>query len=121
MSPPIRVEASPDGRTWTLLEPYQTYVCGNYLIRVPKGFQTDFASIPRLFWRVCPPWDKHLPAALVHDYLYYTGEKSRKWADLVFLEMMERCQVSWWKRRTMYRAVRLCAWAAWKNHRKRDK
>ena len=38
---------------------------------VPKGFLTDFASIPRLLWPVFSPIDyKTISPAILHDYLY---------------------------------------------------
>lgn len=43
------------------------------IIRVPAGFVTDFASIPRAFWVVLPPTGKYGKAAVVHDYLYVMG------------------------------------------------
>jgi hypothetical protein len=43
-----------------------------YEITVPKGFVTDLASIPRLFWDLLPPDGPWVKAAVIHDYLYYT-------------------------------------------------
>lgn len=38
---------------------------------VPKGFVTDFASIPRVLWPVFSPIDyKTISPAILHDYLY---------------------------------------------------
>ena len=40
-------------------------------IVVPKGFTSDGASIPRIFWSFYPPnRTDYLPAAILHDYLY---------------------------------------------------
>ena len=39
-------------------------------IVVPKGYETNGANIPRLFWFFIPPFKpKYLPAVIVHDYL----------------------------------------------------
>lgn len=41
------------------------------LYTVPKGFQTDFASIPRVFWPIQSPYDyKNIAPAILHDYQY---------------------------------------------------
>src|SRR5690348_12260167 len=59
-----------DGRIWQLTTAfdYESALAG--LIRVPVGFVTDFASVPRFFWRVLPPTGRYGKAAVVHDYLY---------------------------------------------------
>lgn len=38
-------------------------------IVVPKGFKTDLASIPRIFWAILPKNGKYQKAAILHDYL----------------------------------------------------
>lgn len=91
-------------------------------ISVPKGFETDFASIPRFFQRLLPKLDKHRRAAIVHDFLYARqgfNVYDRKRCDEIFLEAMGILNVPTWKRHAMYRAVRLFGWAAWNGHKKR--
>lgn len=39
------------------------------LIKVPVGFSTDLASVPRLLWSIFPPLGKYSKAAVIHDYL----------------------------------------------------
>ncbi len=48
------------------------------LLIVPEGFESDGASVPRLFWRiVCPPTDPHaVRAGVAHDYIYRTHPKA---------------------------------------------
>jgi len=91
------------------------------IVIVPAGFITDWASVPRLFWRMFPPWGPWSPAALVHDWLYFTGEVGRKEADKVFLDVMARIGVPWLTRHLMYRGVRVGGWHAYRKHRKRRK
>jgi len=39
-------------------------------ITVPKGYETNGADIPRLFWSIIPPFAPALiPAIVIHDYL----------------------------------------------------
>lgn len=117
------LEPLDDGRRWRLVEPF-TYdvgeLGGDDSITVPENFLTDFASVPRLFWRIIPPWGKYGKAAVLHDWLYHVQDRSRRECDKVFLEAMGVLGVSWFKRRTMYRAVRMFGWSAWRaNARKR--
>ena len=84
-------------------------------IFVPTGFQTDFASVPRPFWIILPPDGHYTQAAVLHDFLYHKQDRKRKQCDLIFLEAMQVLGVSWWKRKVMYRAVRLFGWMPWRN------
>jgi hypothetical protein len=110
--------------TWQNLEKFEYHV-GSYpseeVITVPVKFETDFASVPRIFWAVISPIDTHAKAAVIHDYLYYTGQYSRKEADKIFKEALEVLNVAPWKVWCMYRGVRIGSWYAWHNHRKRQK
>ncbi len=57
-----------DGKTWVLVEPF-AYDVGELgsgdTIEVRRGFMTDFASIPRLFWIALPKWGKYGNAAVI--------------------------------------------------------
>lgn len=74
---------------------------------VPKGFETDFASVPKIFWNILPPIGLYAQAAIVHDYLYQTGKVSRAEADEIFREIMKQDGVSFIVRNVMYAAVRI--------------
>ncbi len=74
-------------------------------IRVPEGYRSDFASIPRFFWRIFPPMGRYTYAAIVHDWLCDQEIRDTKYASLMFLEMMEILGVPKIKRKAMYRAV----------------
>ncbi len=76
------------------------------IIKVPKGFRTDFASIPRPLRVILSPIGRHGKAAVVHDYLCEYGDVTRKQADEVFLEAMGVLNVGWLKKKVMYRGVR---------------
>lgn len=91
---------------------------GLQLVTVPKGFVTDFASIPRIFWRLFLPSGLHREAAVVHDWLYFCGDRARAVCDAIFLEAMEALGVSRWKRNAMFFAVRIGGLHAWRQHRK---
>lgn len=117
---PLIVKAL-ENRRWELVEPFdyrtELYAKTRY-INVPKGFVTDFASIPQLFWSILPPWGDYGKAAVVHDWLYYIGTYTRREADLIFREAMKVLGVNWFVRGIMYNAVRWFGGGAWKKHRK---
>lgn len=82
---------------------------------VPRGFETNLASVPAIFWPILPPFGKWSRPAILHDYLYSkSGECSRQLADSLFLEAMQDCGVGWWQRQAIYYAVRAFGWGAWK-------
>ncbi len=109
-----------DGKSWELVEEFDYHrgsAESTEIIHVPKGFITDFASIPRVFWNILPPWGEYGKAAVVHDYLYRsdTYPYTRKESDEVFLEAMKVLGVAWWKRNIMYYAVRVFAGSVFRN------
>ena len=97
---------------------YLTDLAGEWVV-VPKGYDTDFASTPRLTWGIFPPLGPYAKAAVVHDYLCThalilkpdgsTRKCTRLEGDQIFLKAMEILGVPKWKRRTMYAAVRFFA------------
>jgi hypothetical protein len=113
--------------TYRLEEDMEYWLGGDetgVIIVVPKGFETDFASIPRFFQRLLPKLDKHRRAAILHDFLYARhglNIYSRDVCDGIFLEAMKILEVPKWKRFTMYQAVRRFGWLAWRGHEKRLK
>ena len=94
------------------------------LLIVPPGFESDGASVPRLFWRiVCPPVDPHaVRAGFVHDFIYRNHPKgwTRKDADTMFLGYLildgmpvSRALLAYW-------GVRIGGGRAWKQEGKRE-
>jgi len=105
-----------DGKTWVLMRDFG-YDVGSEgsvdRINVSIGFETDFASIPRLLWTVLPKWGKYGNAAVIHDWLYWRQERSRKAADGILLEAMVVLRVAAVTRASIYWGVRLFGWIAW--------
>ena len=101
-------------RLWRLEKPVQHMLPGFKPFIVPAGFLTDGASVPRMFWSVCPPMSNYTNAAVLHDYLYHKALNgnlrpcgyTREEADDLFLAAMEFLGVARWRRKIMYRAVR---------------
>lgn len=57
---------------------------------VPRGFKTDFASIPRVFRSFYSPNNTDtIPASILHDYLYSCpGSLSRREIDSIFYDSL---------------------------------
>lgn len=112
MKPPcfvtdLQVELLPNGKTWRLTESlvYDSKLTGALV--VPAGFETDFASVPRLPLAYLLAGDTAHKAAVVHDYLYQGKLFRRDICDNVFLEAMRVTGVVGWRSHLMYAAVRL--------------
>lgn len=80
---------------------------GSVCVVVPAGFETDFASVPRFFWRVFPPVGEWNRAAALHDYLYERTRVSKLLADTFFYEALRSDGVGRVTRLVMYAAVRV--------------
>ncbi|WP_080206390.1 DUF1353 domain-containing protein [Salmonella enterica] len=94
---------------WRVYEPFAFYLSDDEsdVIDVPAGFITDLATIPRIFWILLPPDGKYAKAAIIHDYMYATALRTKREADLIFLDGMTVLGVPRWKRTIMYYAVRI--------------
>ena len=111
-----------DGRcisdtVWLLLARlcYQSDEAG--FIEVPAGFQTDFASVPRVPVFYTLFGDRAHREAVLHDYLYRKDAVpcvDRSVADDVFLEAMAERGKGFFVRYAMYWGVRLGGWTAWR-------
>lgn len=120
-----------DGRNWWVNEPFEYWIDDNTFVRVEPGFITDFASVPRIFWNILPPWGKYGEAAVIHDHLYRTlgeveslesknGKKhlTRWQCDLVFRRAMKDLGVAAWKRWVMWAGVRIGGWIPWHKYKR---
>ncbi|MBS0153727.1 MAG: DUF1353 domain-containing protein [Nitrospira sp.] len=82
-------------------------------VTVPKGFVTDLASIPRIFFSALRPDGEYAYAAVVHDYLYWTQTRSRDEADDILKMAMEDFKVGTVTVGAIYIAVRVAGKTAW--------
>jgi len=75
-------------------------------ILVPKGYITNGADIPRLFWSIFPPnRSDYLPSVIVHDYM--CDYHDRILADQYFNEILELLYVNDFTRYSLVTAVKL--------------
>lgn len=111
-----------DGRTlYELVEDFQ-YVCdylNGQVITIPKGYYTDFLSIPKWAQIIFPASEyPALLGAIVHDMLYEGEIFPRRVNDLIFKEAMTNARETTWKVEAMYKAVRIGGGATYKAHTK---
>lgn len=102
-------KATPDAGAWVLTRPlvYESDTVGAR-ITVPKGFRTDFASVPRLpLAYLLFGGDIGDAAATVHDFIYSRAMFDRKTCDAVFREALKAEGVPAWKAGAMWFGVRL--------------
>ncbi|MDX0445187.1 DUF1353 domain-containing protein [Sinorhizobium medicae] len=85
-------------------------------VRVPKGFVTDLASIPRPLWSVLPRQARYTYPAVVHDFLYWFQPCQREEADDVLRLAMEELDVPATASSTIFHAVRMAGDRPWKEN-----
>ena len=104
------------GNIFRLLEPLETSD-----FTVPAGFESDGASVPRIFWRlVFPPTDtRALRAAVIHDYIYRQQPEGwdRRMADDLFFRLLVEDGVPTWRARLAWLGVRVGGGKAWEQSR----
>ena len=87
-----------------------------FVVVVPAGFVTDFASTPRALWSVIPPTGRYQLAAVVHDFLYWDQGCTREQADAIFRVAMAESNVKPFERDLMWQAVRRFGQSAWSDN-----
>lgn len=98
-------------------EVYQDYEfhlesCGYY--KIPQGYITNGANIPRIFWSIFPPFrPEYFTAVVIHDYLcdlaetQYSKKAYFKEADLSLKEAMTLLEVNRFKVQLFYYSCRV--------------
>jgi hypothetical protein len=67
-----------DQTTWLLVRPFRYQILDtDFVIDVPAGFVTDFASIPRSLWTLASPHGFYSRASIIHDLLYWDRRCTR--------------------------------------------
>ena len=131
---PLLVKVLDNGSNYEVLETFDYYLDSKdgAAFSVESGFVTDFASVPRIFWSVFPPFGRYTKAAVLHDRLCvgYLNKQTysdiakdkeklesnlknriirRYEADKYFLESMKAIKVGKFTRYCLYFSVRLYA------------
>jgi hypothetical protein len=105
--------------TRELLKGLTVHMSEAVAITVPKGFTTDFSSIPWIF-RFIVRWSKVDIAGVVHDWLYYTGEKGQAEADRIWrvIALAGKHRANGLQAWLCWIGLRLGGWWAWCQHRR---
>lgn len=101
---------------WTVVHEFIVYE-DDAFVRVPGGYQTDLATIPRLLWTTfAAPYQLGVVAPIVHDFVYDHGGRlgeygnrtyTRKETDRLFYRIMRARGVRAWRAGLAYVGVRL--------------
>jgi hypothetical protein len=101
-----------DDVTWELLKDV-VYKDHDVEYRVPVGYHTDFASVPRATSWLYPRTGAYSAAAIIHDWLITdllpTGYVASNHVDYVFRNAMKELGVPFARRWVMWAGVRLGA------------
>jgi hypothetical protein len=115
-----------DGRRWRLTQEFDfASEALERIVRVPVGFVTDFASIPRVLWALLPPTGPYGKAAVIHDMLYQhpeclTPRVTREQADYTLCEGMVALCVKPSTLRAIYWGVRAGGGLTWDRYRRQE-
>lgn len=121
----IKISPLHRGRKWIVLDDLE-YIFTSFwkpiIIHIPKGFEFDGASTPRVFHIIgTPMWTDTIIGALFHDYLYRTQTLTRNQSDQCFNELMLLTKTRFIKRGLFYLWVRLWGWIAWQQNEAKKK
>jgi uncharacterized protein DUF1353 len=124
-NPPVPfVRAFADGANWMLQSPQIREIGKNSpyrVIVVPRGFVTDFASIPKplqVLRGVLPTTDRFGTAALIHDYLYWRQDCTREQSDNIMEIAMMETGIPLLERKIIREGVRQFGQSAWDANRR---
>ena len=112
-SPGVRADGA--NKFWITIED-MTYVIGdtNERIVVPKGFVTDYASIPEKLWSLgLSPHGRYSRAAVVHDYLYWSQGCTKTQADRLLVIAMKESNVGDFDESVIYLGVKIGGEGPW--------
>lgn len=89
-----------------------------YSFIIPKGYTTDFASVPQIFWWLIPAHCNASMPAVVHDYTCEFGILPRQICDNIFLELLKKENIKKWQYTIMYLYVRALGWIRYDKRKK---
>ena len=120
----LKIELRPDSdNVYVLQQPLVYYSDLVGLVKIPRGFQTDFASVPRVPLVYMAWGDRAHREAVIHDYLYRIDAVPTvpfMVANAVFLEAMECRGKPFYVRYPMYWGVVIGGLPSYHKHRVRE-
>jgi len=113
-----------DGHEATVVQTWGCHTRFGDIVLTKIPFYTDFASFPerlkRWLPRLFPARGKWDYAAIIHDWIYWSGCKSKKAADRIFYELMLNLKVSKARAWVMYKAVDWWGQSTWDEYRSKE-
>jgi len=109
-----------DNSNWVTVED-MVYIIGKTDVKivVPRGFVTDFASIPQFLWSFgLSPHGQYSRAAVIHDYLYWAQGCSREQSDRLLVIAMKESKVGSFDEFAVYQGVSGFGATAWTSNAK---
>ena len=116
---PIITYSGIKNKPWTLVEDFHIKLPNGDNMLVPKGYWTDFASIPRPLKVFVDHLGIDNPAFLIHDYMYNFGgykttkskartnkDVTRAFADKTMRQLQKQYGANIFRRWTFWKAVR---------------
>lgn len=106
-----------DGLNIVLVEDFH-FIANDKPYFVPEGFESDWASVPRLWWHIVPP-HQYPHCSIVHDFLYSAEVFDRATCDSLFYEALRQRGACIARAYTIWLAVRIGGGAVWARHDRR--
>lgn len=109
------VEVDIKGELRTLVEPliYKDWT-------IPKGFVTNYGSVPQILQSFIPASGKATYAYVLHDWLYETGILSKDEADKLLRDLVIELGLSKIKAYSIYYGLKIGGFKAWNKCREND-
>ena len=110
----VDIKESPDGKSITLLEDIWFDYQGRH-IRIPAGYRSDGASVPRVFWPMLSADvdPVTMEPSVIHDFLYDQHIGTRLEADRYYLAQLILRGYPLWKCSLTYIGVRAGGISHW--------
>lgn len=117
------VRSFADGSNWMMQSPLIHEIGKNspYVVIVPRGFVTDFASIPQPLQMLrgrLPILTRYGNAAVAHDYLYWRQDCTRAQSDNIMAIALMEAGVPLLERRLIHEGLRQFGQSAWDGNRR---
>lgn len=99
-----------DDNSYRLTEDFFVSLDCTETIKVPEGFKTDLASVPRLPVVYLAMGNTGHKAAVLHDWLYATNSYKRAVCDCYFYHALRESGINYFQAQAMYMGVRIGGW-----------
>lgn len=101
---------------WSLLASDYSYTIAGETIFIPRGFVTDFASVPRKLQSVLGSHGRYSRAAIIHDFLYWAQPCTRQQSDNIMRLVMRNSGVPDWQILAVFKSVDWFGKIAWRDN-----